>query len=83
MLIDARTFSAAEDTAAAFKLMQRGPIVGVASGGRSGQPLSLPLLGGGSARICIKRDTYPDGRNFVGVGVHPTFVRFARSVISG
>ncbi|MGE4069819.1 MAG: S41 family peptidase [Lysobacterales bacterium] len=71
MLIDARTFSAAEDTAAAFKLMQRGPIVGVASGGSSGQPLALPLPGGGSARICVKRDTYPDGSHFVGVGVLP------------
>ncbi|MCB1600513.1 MAG: hypothetical protein KDI66_10915 [Xanthomonadales bacterium] len=71
MLIDARTFSAAEDTAAAFKLMQRGPIIGVASGGSTGQPLGFPLPGGGFARICVKRDSYPDGTDFVGVGVLP------------
>jgi len=71
MLIDARTFSAAEDTAAVFRLMQRGPIIGEPSGGSTGQPLLFRLPGGGSARICVKRDSYPDGSDFVGVGVLP------------
>jgi hypothetical protein len=26
---------------------------------------------GGRARICSKRDTYPDGRDFVGFGIRP------------
>ena len=71
MLIDAQSFSAAEDTAAAFKLMKRGKIVGMPSGGSTGQPFLFSLPGGGTARICVKRDTYPDGSNFVGVGVLP------------
>jgi carboxyl-terminal processing protease len=71
LLIDARTFSAAEDTAAVFKLMKRGPIVGVPSGGSTGQPLVVPLPGGGMLRICAKRDSYPDGSDFVGEGVQP------------
>ncbi len=71
LLIDARTFSAAEDTAAAFKLMRRGRIYGSASGGSTGQPWQFELPGGGSARICVKRDEYPDGTSFVGVGVLP------------
>lgn len=71
LLIDARSFSAAEDMAAAFKLMKRGPVIGEASGGSTGQPLFIKLPGGGAARICIKRDSYPDGSNFVGVGVLP------------
>jgi C-terminal processing protease CtpA/Prc len=29
------------------------------------------LPGGGSARICTKKDAYPDGRLFVGYGVQP------------
>jgi hypothetical protein len=29
------------------------------------------LPGGGKGRICTKRDSYPDGREFVGVGVQP------------
>ena len=29
------------------------------------------LPGGGGARVCTKKDTYPDGSEFVGVGVKP------------
>ena len=31
--------------------------------------MSLP--GGGSARICTKADTYPDGTRWVGKGIRP------------
>ena len=41
------------------------------SGGSTGQPLAFRLPGGGSARICVKRDTAPDGTTFVGKGVQP------------
>jgi|CXWL01.1.fsa_nt_gi C-terminal processing protease CtpA/Prc len=71
LLTSARTYSAAEDFTVAFDVMNRGPIVGEATGGSTGQPLFIKLPGGGSARICTKRDTYPDGREFVGVGVQP------------
>ncbi|QJD98187.1 peptidase S41 [Mucilaginibacter robiniae] len=39
--------------------------------GSTGQPYNFLLPGGGSARVCTKKDTYPDGREFVGYGVHP------------
>ena len=71
MLVDAATFSAGEDTAATFKWMRRGPVVGMPTGGSTGQPLRFALPGGGTARICIKRDSYPDGSDFVGQGVQP------------
>lgn len=71
LLTGAQTFSAAEDFAAAFRIMKRGIIVGEATGGSTGQPLMFKLPGGGSARICIKRDTYPDGTEFVGKGIIP------------
>ncbi len=51
--------------------MKRGLIVGEATGGSTGQPLVFKLPGGGSARICVKRDTYPDGHAFVGKGIPP------------
>jgi C-terminal processing protease CtpA/Prc len=51
--------------------MDRGEIVGQSTGGSTGQPLVIHLPGGGSARICSKRDRYPDGTEFVGVGVKP------------
>jgi C-terminal processing protease CtpA/Prc len=55
----------------AFELMQRGPLIGEPSGGSTGNPLQFELPGGGKARICAKRDTYPDGRSFVGKGIAP------------
>jgi C-terminal processing protease CtpA/Prc len=72
VLTSAGTYSAAEDFMVAFDSMKRGPIVGEATGGSTGQPLMLSLPGGGRARICTKRDTYPDGRRWVGIGIAPT-----------
>lgn len=74
VLTSPRTFSAAEDFLVAFKPIKRGLIVGEPSGGSTGQPLFFPLPGGGRARICTKRDTFPDGTEFVGVGVRPDIV---------
>lgn len=71
VLTSAQTFSAAEDFAVAFRGMRRGLIIGEATGGSTGQPLFFDLPGGGTGRICIKRDTYQDGSPFVGVGVLP------------
>ncbi len=71
LLTSPRTFSAAEDFAAVFRWSRRGKIVGEATAGSTGQPLFFRLPGGGSARICTKRDTYPDGSEFVGYGVQP------------
>jgi C-terminal processing protease CtpA/Prc len=31
----------------------------------------IHLPGGGTLRVCTERNTYPDGREFVGVGVVP------------
>jgi C-terminal processing protease CtpA/Prc len=72
LLIGARTFSAAEDFGAMFAQAKRGALVGEATGGSTGQPLMLDLPGGGMARICVKRDTYSDGSDFVGRGIRPT-----------
>jgi carboxyl-terminal processing protease len=74
VLASARTFSAAEDFAVAFDAMARGPIIGEATAGSTGQPLFFDLPGGGQARVCTKGDTYPDSREFVGVGVKPDLV---------
>jgi C-terminal processing protease CtpA/Prc len=39
--------------------------------GSTGQPMYIRLPGGGSARICTKKDTYPNGKEFVGYGIKP------------
>jgi C-terminal processing protease CtpA/Prc len=74
VLIGPRTFSAAEDFAVAFDAMERGIFVGMPTGGSTGQPLLITLPGAGILGICTKRDQYPDGREFVGVGVQPDIV---------
>lgn len=71
VLIGPRTFSAAEDFTVAFSQMKRGRLIGEATGGSSGQPLFINLPGGGTARICSKRDTFADGREFIGKGIQP------------
>jgi C-terminal processing protease CtpA/Prc len=65
------TFSAAEDFLVAIDGIPHVTTLGGPSGGSTGQPLSVPLPGGGRVRICAKRDAYPDGREFVGIGVIP------------
>jgi carboxyl-terminal processing protease len=71
VLAGPRSFSAAEDFLMSFDTMQRGVIVGEASAGSTGQPLFMRLPGGGSGRLCVKYDIYPDGKRFVGVGIQP------------
>ncbi|MEB0029574.1 S41 family peptidase [Undibacterium sp. RTI2.1] len=71
VLAGPQTFSAAEDFLVAFDVMKRGKIIGETSAGSTGQPYFFKLPGGGNARICVKRDTYPDSKQFVGVGIKP------------
>jgi C-terminal processing protease CtpA/Prc len=71
LLIDESTISAAEDFCVGFRSMKRGPIIGTPSGGSTGNPIGFKLPGGGMVLICTKKDTYPDGTEFVGVGIVP------------
>ena len=71
MLIGYLTGSAAEDFLIYADKVPHFTKVGQPTYGSTGQPLFFDLPGGGSARVCTKRDTYPDGRDFVGVGVQP------------
>lgn len=68
------TASAAEDFLIMLdELKGRGLTVGQRSFASTGQPIPFDLPGGGSARICTKKDTYPDGRVFVGTGIQPGY----------
>jgi carboxyl-terminal processing protease len=71
VLVGNNTASAAEDFLVAMDMLERATFVGARSFGSTGQPLMLDLPGGGGARVCTKRDTYPDGREFVGYGITP------------
>ncbi|WP_116124695.1 S41 family peptidase [Lewinella sp. IMCC34183] len=69
VLVSHQTASAAEDFLVAADAVPTFTYVGEASFGSTGQPLAIFLPGGASARVCTKRDTYADGREFVGPGV--------------
>lgn len=72
VLFGRNTGSAAEDFLIFADKLDKFTYIGEPSNGSTGQPLPINNLpGGGSARICTKRDTYPDGRDFVGYGVEP------------
>jgi carboxyl-terminal processing protease len=72
VLLGHSTASAAEDFLIMLDgLKGRATTIGQRSFASTGQPMSFELPGGGSARICTKKDTYPDGRVFVGVGIKP------------
>jgi len=71
VLIGPGTVSAAEDFVVALHAAGRATLVGEKTAGTTGQPLFIQLPRGGRARICTKRDTYPDGREFIGIGVIP------------
>jgi C-terminal processing protease CtpA/Prc len=51
--------------------MNRGLIIGMPSGGSTGNPIGFVFPGGGGVMFCSKKDTYPDGTEFVGVGIVP------------
>ena len=72
VLTSGMTFSAAEDFCSAYVGMKRGALIGEPTGGSTGQPLSFALPGGVMARVCTKRDMYPDGTEWNGKGIQPT-----------
>jgi len=71
LLIGPATGSAAEDFAVAFHSVKRGILVGEPTSGSTGQPIWFSLPGGISGQVCTNRTKYPDGKEFVGLGIQP------------
>jgi len=71
VLSSARTAGAAEDFIVAFRNGARGPIIGEATAGSTGQTLLLPLAAGWQLRLTVTRDAFPDGTEFVRTGIRP------------
>lgn len=65
------TASAAEDFLVYLDKQPHITRMGRKTFGSTGQPLLFELPGGGSARVCTKKDVFPDGREFVGYGIIP------------
>lgn len=71
ILTGTHTASSSEDFLVATDNQKHMIKIGEATAGTTGMPMSFKLPGGGWARICIKKDIYPDGREFVGYGIQP------------
>jgi C-terminal processing protease CtpA/Prc len=71
ILENAATGSSSENLLINFDNINRATIVGVASYGTTGNPLFVDLPGGGRARICTRRYTYPNGKEFINIGIEP------------
>jgi carboxyl-terminal processing protease len=75
ILIDNGTFSAAEDFVAPFKDNMRAEIVGETTGGSSGQPYVRDLTDGMRLWVGAKRQIFPNGSPFEGIGIEPDVSR--------
>ena len=71
VLIGHNTASAAEDFLVYANKQPHFTKIGSPTIGSTGQPYYFSLPGGAQARVCTKQDTYPDGTEFVGVGITP------------
>ncbi|MEO0899256.1 MAG: S41 family peptidase [Bacteroidota bacterium] len=71
ILVGHGTASTSEDFLIAAESQDHIIRMGQESFGSTGQAIHFDLPGGGSFRVCSKKDTYPDGRIFVGVGIQP------------
>lgn len=65
------TFSAAEDFLVPLKFSKRALLIGEKTAGSTGNPIAVALPGGGTFRVVSKRDMFPDGKEFVGIGIIP------------
>jgi C-terminal processing protease CtpA/Prc len=74
LLIGTGTFSAAEDFCVAFDNAKRGLKVGSKTAGSTGNSIEFDLPGGGYGQVTFKRDTYPNGKEFVGYGIEADVV---------
>lgn len=71
ILENSATGSSSENLLINFDNMGRATIVGTPSYGSTGNPLFIKLPGSGQARICTRRYTYPNDKEFINIGIEP------------
>ncbi len=71
VIADESSFSGAEDFCLGFKTIKRGKLIGRKTAGSTGSPLMFNLPDGALILICTKKDVFPDGTEFVGIGIKP------------
>jgi len=71
VLTGPNTMSTSEDFLIPLDYSGRALLIGEPTAGTTGNPVNVQLPGGAILRVCSKRDTYPDGGQFVGRGIQP------------
>lgn len=71
LLIGHQTASSTEDFLVLTDRQKHMTKIGQKTNGSTGNPVFYRLDGDIHMQICSKRDTYPDGREFVGCGIEP------------
>ncbi len=74
LLVNATTFSSAENLCVSFRGAKRGLIIGTPTGGSTGNPIFIDLGGGIGCCICTKHELDTDGNEFIGLGIQPDIV---------
>lgn len=74
VLFGHNTASAAEDFLIYAERQPHFLYMGEPTFGSTGQPFQFQIPGDCWVRVCTKKDTYPDGREFVGYGIPPDIV---------
>ena len=71
VLISENTASSAENFLVYLFRENNIETIGAPTFGSTGQPIYFPLPGNGYARVCAKRNYFPNGDEFVGYGIKP------------
>lgn len=71
ILENTATASSSENLLINFDTINRATIIGTPSYGSTGNPLLINLPGGGKIKICTRRYTYPNDKEFINVGIKP------------
>jgi carboxyl-terminal processing protease len=74
ILVDGGCFSACEDFVLPFKDNHRATIIGETSAGSTGQPFGKDFGNGMGIGLSTKREFFPDGSQFEGVGITPDVI---------
>ena len=73
LLLGPTTGSSAEDFVIALKTDQRASTVGEKTSGGGGNGLHSMLPGGGDFTVSTFKSTYPDGTEYIGIGIKPDY----------